>query len=39
MRPRELSGFQGLPRFSRNPTNYNNLGNLLSLERQPQRFE
>jgi hypothetical protein len=34
MRPRDRNPFQELPRFSRNPNNYNNLGNLL-FARQP----
>jgi len=29
LRPRDLCGFQGLHRFSPNPNNYNNLGNVL----------
>jgi hypothetical protein len=35
LRPRDSSLFQGLHRFSLNPNNYNNLGNVL-LKRQPR---
>jgi hypothetical protein len=39
VRPRELRGFQRFHRFSQNPNEYNNLGNLLSLKKQPQWLE
>ena len=39
LRPRDRSLFQGLHRLSLNPNNYNNLGNLLSLKKQPLRLE
>ena len=39
LRPRELSRFQGVHRFSAIPNIYNNPGNLLSLKKQPRRFQ
>ena len=39
LRPRELSRFQGVHRFSAIPNIYNNPGNLLSLKKQPQQIE
>jgi hypothetical protein len=39
LRPRELSRFQGVHRFSAIPNIYNNPGNLLSLKKQLRRFQ
>jgi hypothetical protein len=39
LRPRDWSLFQKLHRLSVNPNNDNNLGNLLSLKKQPLRLE